>query len=67
MSKMRIEKVLAVPPTPTPDTLYLVLSGGVASAHLSNHAGDTVYPLTSGGGSGGDDVDPFLLMGATNG
>jgi len=65
MALLRIEKVLTqLPTTLTANTIYfLKLTGGTVEMYITDKTGTASY-LTGGGNV---NMDPFLLMGVTNG
>lgn len=67
MTTLRIEKVdTSLPGTLTPNTLYFVKNGSTVTTYITDGTGTTAYP-TNAGGAVGDNLHPFLLMGAGNG
>lgn len=60
MADLKIEKRTSLPSTPAPDTMYLIKEGSTLKIYVTDDAG---VPLQAAGGGGGDEIDPFLLMG----
>ncbi len=59
---LKFQKVNTKPTVIEPDTLYFVKNGPGFDQYLSNAAGTELVPMNLA-----DDIDPFLLMGVTNG
>lgn len=59
---LKFEKVNAKPAVIAPNTLYFVRNGFGFDQYLSDSAGTKLIPMNAA-----DEVDPFLLMGVTNG
>lgn len=61
-STLKFEKVNTKPTVIAPNTLYFVKNGAGFDQYLSDSTGSNLIPMNVT-----DDIDPFLLMGVTNG
>lgn len=59
---LKFEKVNAKPAVIAPNTLYFVKNGAGFDQYLSDSTGNNLIPMNVT-----DDIEPFLLMGVTNG